>query len=195
MFTGIVETVGMVTGTTEIGEGRRLQISVDGWAPVPVGASIAVNGVCLTALESKGQIEVDVIPETLSRTNLGSLSEGDRVNLERAMTADGRFDGHIVQGHVDGTGTVESLYEDQRGVVMTIEAPADLMRYVVQKGSITIDGVSLTIAALDEGAFSVALIPHTLEITTLGLRKAGEVVNLEVDILSKYVEKLLRADQ
>lgn len=111
------------------------------------------------------------------------------------MTADGRFDGHIVQGHVDGTGTVESLYEDQRGVVMTIEAPADLMRYVVQKGSITIDGVSLTIAALDERAFSVALIPHTLEITTLGLRKAGEVVNLEVDILSKYVEKLLRADQ
>ncbi len=195
MFTGIVETVGVVTGTTEIEEGRRLQISVDGWAPVPVGASIAVNGVCLTALESKGQIEVDVIPETLSRTNLGSLSEGDRVNLERAMTADGRFDGHIVQGHVDGTGTVESLYEDQRGVVMTIEAPADLMRYVVQKGSITIDGVSLTIAALDEGAFSVALIPHTLEITTLGLRKAGEVVNLEVDILSKYVEKLLRADQ
>lgn len=195
MFTGIVETVGVVTGTTEIEEGRRLQISVEGWAPVPVGASIAVNGVCLTALESRGQIEVDVIPETLSRTNLGSLSEGDRVNLERAMTADGRFDGHIVQGHVDGTGTVESLDEDQRGVVMTIEAPADLMRYVVQKGSITIDGVSLTIAALDEGAFSVALIPHTLEITTLGLRKAGEVVNLEVDILSKYVEKLLRADQ
>ncbi len=195
MFTGIVEAVGTVKGVGAIDDGRRLQLLVDGWDPVPVGASIAVNGVCLTALANTGSIEVDVIPETLSRTNLGSLTEGDQVNLERAMPANGRFDGHIVQGHVDGTGTVRSIERDEDGVIMTIHVPDGLVKYLVEKGSVTVDGVSLTIAGLDDSGFSVALIPHTLEVTTLGLRKTGDVVNLEVDILSKYVERLLRADQ
>lgn len=192
VFTGIVEAVGTISNVSDNEYGRRLGLSVQGWAPVPVGASIAVNGVCLTALECEAGIEVDVIPETLSRTNLGALGQGEHVNLERAMRADGRFDGHIVQGHIDGTGMVRSLVRDEDGVVMGIEADESLLAYVVEKGSITVDGVSLTVAALNDRAFSVALIPHTLDVTTLGLRSAGDLVNLEVDILSKYVERLLR---
>lgn len=195
VFTGIVEAVGTVSGTRETEDGRRLHLAVEGWPPVPTGASIAVNGVCLTALDSPSGIEVDVIPETLNRTNLGALRTGDRVNLERAMPADGRFDGHVVQGHVDGTGTVGSLTRDGDGVVMGIEAADPLLVYVVEKGSITVDGVSLTVAAVNVAGFSVALIPHTLDVTTLGLRSAGDVVNLEVDILAKYVERLLKLSE
>lgn len=191
MFTGIVEQLGAVVGVDDLPDGRRLRLSVDGWDGLPVGASVSVNGVCLTALEGVGGVEFDVVPETLKRTNLGSLSPGDRVNLERAMPASGRFDGHVVQGHVDATGTVSSVRRDHDGVVMIIEADDEVLRYVVEKGSITVDGVSLTVAGLSEGAFSVALIPHTLEVTTLGLRKAGDTVNLEVDVLAKYVERLL----
>lgn len=191
MFTGIVEAVATVQGVGDGGDGRRLRLSIPGWAAVPAGASISVNGVCLTARDSPEQIEFDVVPETLSRTNLGFIGEGDRVNVERAMPADGRFDGHIVQGHVDGVGTVESISRDEDGVLMMIEAGEALMRYIVEKGSITVDGVSLTVARQGESVFGVALIPHTLDVTTLGLRKPGDVVNLEVDILSKYVERLL----
>ena len=191
MFTGIVEAIGTVIGTRGLEDGRRLELRVDGWGRLPVGASIAVNGVCLTALDADQDIEVDVVPETLSRTNLGSLTTGDKVNLERAMPADGRFDGHVVQGHVDGTGSVRSVTRDEGGVVLAIEISQSLARYVVEKGSITVDGVSLTVVGLDESGFSVALIPHTLEVTTLGLRRSGDVVNLEVDVLAKYVERLL----
>lgn len=193
MFTGIVEQVGVVAAVVEQDNGRRLHLSVAAMDAVAQGGSIAVNGVCLTAVDGEGGITVDVIPETLSRSNLGRLEVGDRVNIERAMPADGRFDGHIVQGHVDGTGTIEAIDVGGDGVIMTVEAPEDLLVYVVEKGSITVDGVSLTVAAVTESGFRVALIPHTLEVTTLGLRKRGEPVNLEVDVLAKYVERLLKA--
>jgi riboflavin synthase len=137
------------------------------------------------------RVTVDVIPETLSRTNLGDLRPDSSVNLERPMPADGRFDGHIVQGHVDGVGVVSAISEDGGGVVMSVEVAPDLLRYLVGKGSVTIDGVSLTVAGLTDTGFTVALIPHTLEITTLGLRKQGDEVNLEMDVLAKYVERLL----
>ena len=193
MFTGIVEQVGTLVETTDNKRHRTLKVSGDGLGEIAVGASIAVNGVCLTAVTTDGsEVTVDVIPETLGKTNLGSLVAGDRVNLERPMPAYGRFDGHIVQGHVDGVGTIVELTQDDDGVVMSIEPPSDLMAFIVETGSVTVDGVSLTVARLSEGSFSVALIPHTLEVTTLGLRKSGDGVNLEVDVLAKYVERLLR---
>ena len=191
VFTGIVEAIGTVIGTSKTAEGRRLQLEVAGWDVLAVGSSIAVNGVCLTALDTTVGVEVDVVPETLNRTNLGLLTPGDSVNVERAMPANGRFDGHVVQGHVDGTGTVESVTREEGGVLLSVATSRHLSRYVVEKGSITVDGVSLTVAGLDESGFDVALIPHTLEVTTLGFRNVGDVVNLEVDILAKYVERLL----
>lgn len=192
MFTGIVEQIGSVLDVAEQAEGRRLVLSGQGLVDVPVGASIAVNGVCLTAVKVEDErVTVDVIPETLNRTNLGEVGAGGRVNLERPMRADGRFDGHIVQGHVDGVGVVSAINHDDGGTLMTVEAPVDLMGFIVEKGSITVDGVSLTVAAMTERSFSVALIPHTLEFTTLGLRKPGDTVNLENDVIAKYVERLL----
>ena len=192
MFTGIVEQIGSVLHVAEQAEGRRLVLSGQGLVDVPVGASIAVNGVCLTAVKVEDErVTVDVIPETLNRTNLGEVGTGGRVNLERPMRADGRFDGHIVQGHVDGVGVVSAISHDDGGMLMTVEAPAALMAFIVEKGSITVDGVSLTVAAMTERSFSVALIPHTLEFTTLGLRKSGDTVNLENDVIAKYVERLL----
>lgn len=192
MFTGIVEQIGSVLDVAEQAEGRRLVLSGQGLVDVPVGASIAVNGVCLTAVKVEDErVTVDVIPETLNRTNLGEVGTGGRVNLERPMRADGRFDGHIVQGHVDGVGVVSAINHDDGGTLMTVEASADLMGFIVEKGSITVDGVSLTVAAMTERSFSVALIPHTLQFTTLGLRKPGDTVNLENDVIAKYVERLL----
>lgn len=194
MFTGIVEQIGSVSDVTEHPDGRRLVLSGKGLVELDVGASIAVNGVCLTAVKVEGEnVTVDVIGETLSRTNLGEVEPGGDVNLETPMRADARFDGHIVQGHVDGTGVVTAITHDDRGAVMTIEPPPDLMPYIIEKGSITVDGVSLTVAALTEESFTVALIPHTLEVTTLGLRKPGDTVNLENDVIAKYVERLLEA--
>ena len=193
MFTGIVERVGEILSVTETETGRRLVVSSAGMDAPNLGASISVNGVCLTALDPQnGRFSLDVVPETLSRTNLGELEAGETVNLERAMSAEGRFDGHLVQGHVDGTGSIEEVVRDTDGsVTMTIVSAQEILRYVVEKGSITVDGVSLTVAGLTDDSFSVALIPHTLEVTTLGLRKSGDVVNLEVDILAKYIERLI----
>ena len=193
MFTGIVERVGEILSVTETETGRRLVVSSAGMDAPNLGASISVNGVCLTALDPEnGRFSLDVVPETLSRTNLGELEAGETVNLERAMSAEGRFDGHLVQGHVDGTGSIEEVVRDTDGsVTMTIVSGQEILRYVVEKGSITVDGVSLTVAGLTDDSFSVALIPHTLEVTTLGLRKSGDVVNLEVDILAKYIERLI----
>lgn len=195
MFTGIVEQIGAVEEVTDNAVGRRVVLSADGLGELPIGASISVNGVCLTAVETGiHKVAVEVVPETLQRTNLGSLVRASQVNLELPMPANGRFDGHIVQGHVDGVGMVASLETDREGgIVMTVELPESLNRYLVEKGSITIDGVSLTVAGLTQSGFSVALIPHTLEVTTLGLRKPGDTVNLEVDVLAKYVERLLKA--
>ena len=195
MFTGIIEQIGSVQEMTDNEIGRRLVLSAPGIGELPIGASISVNGVCLTAVGTKDDsLSVDIVPETLQRTNLGNLTAGNQVNLERPMSAQGRFDGHIVQGHIDGVGTVSAIDRtDDGGVVMNIDVPESLSRYLVEKGSITVDGVSLTVASISAAGLSVALIPHTLQVTTLGLRRKGDTVNLEVDVLAKYVERLLRA--
>lgn len=197
MFTGIVEQIGTVEEVTDNAVGRRMVLSAPGIGDLPIGASIAVNGVCLTAVESGDDtIAVDVVPETMQRSNLGSLVQENQVNLELPMPASGRFDGHIVQGHVDGLGTIVAVDRDEDGgMVMTVDTPESLRRYLVEKGSVTIDGVSLTVASLTETGFRVALIPHTLDITTLGLRNPGDTVNLEMDVLAKYVERLLKVDK
>ncbi|HZD23425.1 MAG TPA: riboflavin synthase [Acidimicrobiia bacterium] len=193
MFTGIVEQVGEVVSLDETENGRRMVLRGERLGDLPVGASISVNGVCLTVVDlADDTISLDVVPETLTRSNLGSVRAGARVNLERPMPADGRFDGHIVQGHVDGTGTVVSISRaDDGSVVMEVEVESGILRYLVEKASITIDGVSLTVAGVKDRSFTVALIPHTLAVTTLGLRQEGDEVNLEVDVLAKYVERLI----
>lgn len=187
MFTGIVQTAGSVLESSA----RRLRIASD-LHDLSLGESIAVNGVCLTVTTwTGGEFVADVSEETQRRTSLGSLSPGDQVNLERAMQADGRFGGHIVQGHVDGVGSVAGLEQLEGSLEMTFNLPADLERYLVEKGSVTVEGVSLTVARLEPGRFSVSLVPHTVASTTFGYRKLGDPVNLEVDILAKYVERLL----
>jgi riboflavin synthase len=192
MFTGIVEHLGSVAQAQTGSGGMQIVVDVGPLEGMAVGDSIAVNGVCLTAVEAgSGRVRVDVVEETLRRTTLGELQPGDLVNLERPLSADGRFDGHIVQGHVDGVGDVTRVVEEGEGRRMTLAVPPQLMRYLVEKGSVTVDGVSLTVAALTAEGFELALIPHTSAVTTLGLRKAGDKVNLEVDVLAKYVERLL----
>ena len=194
MFTGIVEEMGRVVRILPADEGVRVEI--DGplvSESLQVGDSAAVNGVCLTVVaRTPTGFASDVIKETLQRTNLGVLQPGSPVDLERPMPASGRFDGHIVQGHVDGVGRVERLIPEGEGVRMTVSIPTDLERYVVEKGSITVDGVSLTVAGLTTKGFEVALIPHTLAVTVLGQRHPGDGVNLEVDVIAKYVERLLK---
>ncbi|OLT38499.1 riboflavin synthase subunit alpha [Saccharomonospora sp. CUA-673] len=188
MFTGIVEELGEITGVEETGEGARLRVR----GPVVTGDakhgdSIAVNGVCLTVVETEGgEFAVDVVRETLKRTSLASAEVGRTVNLERAMAAGGRFGGHVMQGHVDGTGVF--LHRDTDDVTH-FAFPPELGRYIVEKGSIAIDGVSLTVAGVDDEELTVALIPTTLALTTLGRTEPGDLVNLEVDVLAKYVEK------
>lgn len=193
MFTGIVEEKGRVARMVAVDEGIR--IDVEGSrvaADLAVGDSIAVNGVCLTVVaRSATGFSADVVKETLDRTNLGALQPGGSVDLERPMSASGRFDGHIVQGHVDGVGRVERITAEGESVRMTITPPDELSRYIVEKGSVAVDGVSLTIAGLTEDGFDVALIPHTLAVTVLGERRPGDSVNLEVDVIAKYIERLL----
>ena len=188
MFTGIVEEVGTVRATDQgrltIG-GRKVMSTLE------IGGSISVNGTCLTVttLEPDG-FSVDVVPETLRRTNLGLLNPNSPVNLERPLRADGRMDGHIVQGHVDGTGTIGEISEDGEALMVRIDAPEQLARYVVEKGFIAVDGVSLTVVHCDEAGFSVTVIPHTRDHTIFGSRSVGDAVNIEIDILAKYVERL-----
>jgi riboflavin synthase len=189
MFTGIVEEIGVVAAVRPGGLAIRASNVLDG---LSVGDSVSVNGACLTATElGPDSFSVDVVPETLRRTNLGSLAEGSPVNLERSVPAGGRLDGHIVQGHVDRTGRIESIREDGDAVMVSVEAAPPIMRYVVEKGFIALDGVSLTIVECDEERFSVTIIPHTREHTIMGSRKDGDTVNIEVDILAKYVERLV----
>ena len=188
MFTGLVQSSGTVTA---FDDGRLV---VDTAQPLELspGGSVAVSGVCLTATRIAGQgFEADVVDETLRRTSLGALRAGDTVNLELALRAGEPLGGHMVQGHVDGVGTIEAVSEQELGRSVRIVAAADILRYVVEKGSVTVDGVSLTVAAVDDESFSVALIPETLERTTLGAAAPGAPVNLEVDLLAKYVEKLV----
>jgi riboflavin synthase len=190
-FTGLVQTTGRIASL----DGGRLSVRVDPPLEFAAGDSVAVNGVCLTATEvdDQGGFDADVMPETLRRTALGALAEGDDVNLELPLRASDRLGGHVVQGHVDGLGSVESVEEEGVARVMRIAAPSELLRYVVEKGSIAVDGVSLTVSEIDDEGFSVSLIPETLERTTLGAARPGREVNLEVDVLAKYVEKLLPA--
>ena len=198
MFTGIVEELGTVLALDTLeADGRTdsARLTVAGplvTADATHGASISVNGVCLTVLtHGDGEFTVDVMAQTLALTSLGALRPGDRVNLERAMAADGRFGGHVVQGHVDGVGTIVRRTPGERWEVVEVSLPADLAGYVVAQGSITVDGVSLTVAGLTGTTFSVCLIPTTLALTTLGTKDVGDPVNLEVDVLAKYVERLL----
>ncbi|MBM3694428.1 MAG: riboflavin synthase [Actinobacteria bacterium] len=193
MFTGIVEAMGVVAEAEEVGGKRRLLLEVGGLAAgMRAGDSVAVNGVCLTAVEVTGsRVAVEAVDETLARSNLGLLRQGARVNLERPMRADGRFDGHIVQGHVDGVGTVRSIETEGASIRLWVDAPPALLRYLAEKGSVAVDGVSLTVSGVDRAGFEVVLIPHTLEVTLFGSRRPGDAVNLEADVIAKYVERLL----
>lgn len=195
MFTGIVEYLGTVTSVDETDRSRTLVVDAGPLAKgVEGGDSVALNGICLTVTEARnGMLTFQVMGETLDRTNLGVLGSGDPVNLERPLASSGRFDGHIVQGHVDGVGRIRVASDDGTSRRLWIETAPDMLRYVVEKGSITVDGVSLTVAGIDERGFEVALIPHTMAVTTLGDRREGDLVNLEVDVLAKYVERLLGA--
>ena len=191
MFTGLVAGMGSVQALRRDDDGVRLQVRTELAAELAPGDSIAVNGVCLTAVEvDGGAFSADVMAETLRRSSLGPLGEEDPVNLELPLRASDRLGGHVVQGHVDGLGSVESVNDDGFARVVRISAPPGVLRYVVEKGSIAVDGVSLTVSAVDDGGFEVSLIPETLERTTLGSAAPGRVVNVEVDVLAKYVEKL-----
>jgi riboflavin synthase len=193
VFTGIIQERGRVALVEGQDDARHLRIEAPATAAeLSVGDSVSVDGCCLTATEvAGGQFAVTAVPETLSRTTLGGLASGHDVNLETATRAGDPLGGHYVQGHVDGVGQIESVEAEEEGVRMRISAPPELFRYCVEKGSIAVGGVSLTISAIDDGAFEVALVPHTLEQTTLGGAQAGDAVNLEVDIIAKYVEKLV----
>ncbi|MGI8945594.1 MAG: riboflavin synthase [Thermoleophilaceae bacterium] len=193
MFTGLVAARGRVLGVRREAAGALLTVSAEGLdEDLAGGESIAVNGVCLTATRVEGfTFGADVLSETLRRSSLGALAEGDEVNLERALRAQDRLGGHFVQGHVDGVGEIEHLSGGELALAVRIAAPVELLRYVVEKGSIAVDGVSLTVAEIDAGAFVVALIPETLDRTTLGSLEPGRRVNLEVDVLAKYVERLV----
>jgi riboflavin synthase len=192
VFTGLVEEAGRVAEVRPTEAGARLVIAASGVVEgLGLGDSVAVNGACLTAVEVTGDgFAVDCVAETLRRTTLGSLAPGDRVNLERPMRLGDRLDGHLVQGHVDGVGTVRAVRVEGESAVLEIAPPAPLLRYVVEKGSVAVDGVSLTVAERLPDAFTVALIPHTMAVTTLGGQAAGRPVNLEVDVVAKYVESL-----
>ena len=194
MFTGIVEEIGTIRAVRRGAHSSVLSIGCAAvLSDLKIGDSVAVNGVCLTATSrDEGGFTADVMHETLNRSSLGALTAGGHVNLERAMAADGRFGGHIVSGHIDGTGAISAIRRDDNAIWYTVEADRSLLRYIVEKGSITVDGVSLTVAAVGETWFSISAIPHTVAVTILGEKRAGDTVNLETDIIGKYVEKLLR---
>ncbi len=194
MFTGIIEEIGRIDsikkGTQSAVMGIRCQKVLEG---TKIGDSIAINGVCLTVTSLYEQgYTADIMAETLERSSLGSLSKNSPVNLERAMAADGRFGGHIVAGHIDGTGKIRDIRRDETAVWYTVEAKPQILRYVVEKGSIAIDGISLTVARVTDRDFSVSIIPHTQGETSLGFRQKGDIVNLECDVIGKYVEKLMK---
>jgi len=193
VFTGIVEELGEVTAVEKLGDASRFRLR---GRVVTEGArhgdSIAVNGVCLTVVDlGDGEFTADVMAETLNRSSLGALDTGSRVNLERPMAVGGRLGGHIVQGHVDGTGRIVERRISENWEIVKVSLPAELARYVVEKGSITVDGVSLTVVEAGPDYFTISLIPTTLALTTLGIKEPGDPVNLEVDVIAKYVERLL----
>lgn len=193
MFTGIIEEIGKIKAIKH--GSRSVVLDIEATKVLEdtrVGDSIATNGVCLTVTAmGSGIFSADVMPETMSRSNLGGLKPGDRVNLERALCLNSRLGGHLVAGHIDGTGRITGKIQDENAIWITVAASPDILRYVIEKGSVTIDGVSLTIAYVDEVVFKVSVIPHTQEETTLTSKRIGEVVNLENDMIAKYVEKLM----
>lgn len=197
MFTGIVEETGTIMSVQKGERSARLSIRAEIiFEDMKPGDSVAVNGVCLTVTDfSQDMFSADVMNETLSRSGLGSLSAGSRVNLERAMPANGRFGGHIVSGHIDGTGKIVKKERDDNAVWITVSATANIMKYIVEKGSIVIDGISLTVARAFEESFAVSIIPHTGKATTLLDKRPGDLVNLENDIIGKYIEQFLGAQQ
>ncbi len=193
MFTGVIRELGRVAAVDGGADGVRLTVeAADTAAQAATGDSVSIDGVCLTAVNvDDGSIAFDAVPETLRRTTLGRLGAGDQVNIEPALRAGEPLGGHYVQGHVDAVGSVRSVEREGDGVRIWIDAPDDVLRYCVEKGSVGVDGVSLTVADLDDTGFAVALIPHTLEVTTLGALEPGDEVNLEADVLAKYVERLV----
>ena len=196
MFTGIIEEIGFIKGISKGATSARLHIEANKiMNDVHLGDSIAVNGVCLTVCSlTSSSFEADVMNETLQRTSLGCLTQGSKVNLERAMAANGRFGGHIVSGHIDGTGTIESFVKDGIATIVSISTTPQIAHYIIEKGSIAIDGTSLTVTEvnLDKNTFSVSLIPHTKENTILLSKKSGDAVNLENDIIAKYLERFVK---
>jgi riboflavin synthase len=193
MFTGIIEEIGEITAIKRGTKSVVLTIKADKiLEDTHTGDSISTNGVCLTAVEiGKGYFKADVMHETIDRSSLGRLGIGSKVNLERAMKADGRFGGHMVAGHIDGTGKIIDINKDDNAIWYKIAAKPEILKYIIEKGSIAIDGISLTVAKVTETDFSVSIIPHTLGQTTLALRKKGDTVNLENDLVGKYIEKFL----
>ncbi len=194
MFTGIVEELGSIRSLSMAGNSGKICINAKKVLEnTNIGDSIAVNGICLTVVSmTDDTFTADVMAETIRRSSLGQSKANDKVNLERAMAADGRFGGHIVAGHIDGTGKVTSVAKEENAVWYTISAPSDILHYIVEKGSIAIDGISLTVAYVDDSCFKVSVIPHTCDMTVLPYRHEGNIVNLETDVIGKYVEKLIQ---
>ncbi len=195
MFTGIIEGLGEVTAIHSPGAGRRMAIQADfDLTGTRIGDSIAVNGACLTAVSLSGRrFEVDISPESIKRTTLGTLGAGAVVNLERALRLSDRLDGHLVSGHIDGIGAIRSRSTEGNAVIISFTVDPALCRYMIEKGSVAVDGISLTINSVEEGGFSVSIIPHTSAVTTLRTKSAGDAVNIETDMIGKYVERLLSA--
>lgn len=197
MFTGIVEEMGTIAGIQKGTKSAVLTIQAQKvFSDIHIGDSIALNGVCLTVTSFSGNTyTADVMNETLRRSSLGSLTIGSKVNLERAMAANGRFGGHIVSGHIDGTGTITKVEKDDNAIWYTIAAEESLMKYIVEKGSIAIDGISLTVAKRSDMDFAISMIPHTAKETVLSQKKPGDIVNLENDIVGKYIEQLMHYEK
>ena len=197
MFTGIIEGLGAIAAIRPSGQGRRLTVDADfELSGSKIGDSISVSGACLTAVRIAGRrFDADVSPETTAKTTFGAARLGERVNLERAMRLSDRIDGHLVSGHIDGTGVLESREAVGNVLVVTIGVPEDLVRFMIVKGSVAVDGISLTINTLEPGRFSVCIIPHTAGLTTVGFKPKGERVNIEADMIGKYVERFLSARQ
>jgi len=193
MFTGIIEELGSLKGISKGGKSARVSVSAKTVTEdVKTGDSIAVNGVCLTVVEfDRSGFSADVMAETLRRTNLGELKPGDRVNLERALRPTDRLGGHIVSGHIDGVGKIESVTKEDIANVFAISGPPEVIRYIIEKGSIAVDGISLTVVDHTDSSFRVSIIPHTAAETTLGVKGPGDSVNLEADVLAKYIERLM----
>jgi riboflavin synthase len=193
MFTGIIEGFGTIRSLSGAGQGKRMSLESDFELDrTKLGDSIAVNGACLTAVKISGKVfEVDISPETIEKSTFKSAKTGDRVNLERAIKLGDRLDGHIVTGHIDGTGVIESVETSSNAIIIKIKAPEKVMKYIIEKGSVAVDGTSLTVNSCDENSFSLAIIPHTKGLSIVGSKKVGEKVNLETDVVGKYIEKLI----